>query len=102
MQYSKTQKPTLFLEDLKVSYQSLDTINPNSYTQVLPLKSKQSTISFQYKTIDLLHPKKIEYRWTLNADTSSWSHANSVLFRDLKPGNYTLFSTSKNFRKTTK
>ena len=84
----KTQKPTLFLEDLKVSYQSLDTINPNSYTQVLPLKSKQSTISFQYKTIDLLHPKKIEYRWTLNADTSSWSHANSVLFRDLKPGNY--------------
>ncbi|MDB4242004.1 histidine kinase [Polaribacter sp.] len=86
---SKAQKPTLFLEDLKVSYQSLDTIDPNSYTQILSLKSKQSTISFQYKTIDLLHPKKIEYRWTLNADSSSWSRANSVLFRDLKPGNYT-------------
>tara|TARA_B110000208_G_scaffold17073_1_gene20418 strand:+ start:6205 stop:8247 length:2043 start_codon:yes stop_codon:yes gene_type:complete len=84
----KAQKPTLFLEDIKVSYQSIDTINPNSYANVLKLKAKHSTISFQYKTINLLQPKKIEYRWTLNAETSNWSRTNSIVFRDLKPGNY--------------
>jgi hypothetical protein len=95
----KAQKPMLFLEDLKVSYQSLDTINPNNYTKVLPLKAKQSTISFQYKTIDLLHPKKIEYRWTLNVETSNWSRTNSILFRDLKPDNYTFSVQARNLEK---
>mgnify|MGYP001026013778 FL=1 len=95
----KTHKPSLFLEGLKVSYKALDTINPNDYKKVLPLKANQSTISFQYKTVDLLHPNKIEYRWTLNAETSSWSRTNSVLFRDLKPGNYTFSVQSRTLGK---
>ena len=86
---AELRKPILFIEDIQVSFQSLDSINPNNFDDILKLKAKQSTISFQYKTVNLLHPNKIEYRWTLNAETSNWSRTNSKLFRDLKPDNYT-------------
>ena len=86
---AELRKPILFIVDIQVSYETLDSINPNNFDGILKLKAKQSTISFQYKTVNLLHPNKIEYRWTLNAKTSNWSRTNSIVFRDLKPGNYT-------------
>ncbi len=86
--FYKSEKPIIFLEDIKVSYQSLDSINPNNYPKVLKLKTHQSTISFHFKTANVLHPKEIEYRWKLNEKTSNWSRSNTITFRDLASDNY--------------
>jgi hypothetical protein len=89
------QKPTVFIEDIKVNYQSLDSINPNKYNSILNLKASQSNVTFNYKTIAILSKKKIEYRWKLNNETSNWSSKDLVNFRNLKPGNYTFSIQSR-------
>ncbi len=98
---SKTEKktsknPQLFFENIEVSYQSLDSIDINSYTKPFALQATQNNISFSYKTVNLNYPKSVQYRWKLNKMFSSWSNNNNIHFANLKAGNYTFIAQSRN------
>lgn len=98
----KTIKPKLFFEDIEVSYQSIDSININEYSKnnnILKLKSKQTELSFSYKTIDLDHPNEVQYRFKLNHSAwSPWSLDKKQNFAGLTFGNYSFSAQSRNYR----
>jgi len=93
------QKPTLFIENIKINYLSLDSILVNSYQKTLQLKPQQNNLAFTFKTVDINHPKSIEYRWKLNKEFSPWSKNTTIHFANLTSGNYTFSVQSRNFEK---
>ncbi len=71
------KKPTLFFENIEVMNESLDTIQLQNFInekKVLKLKSNQNLLAFYFKTVDINHPKELEYRWKL--DNYKWSNWN--------------------------
>ncbi len=93
---TKTIKPTVYFENIEVAYQSIDTININKFNEVLQLKPSQNHLSFQFKSIDINHPKGIEYRWKLNRDFSPWSTEDDIDFPNLQYGEYELTVEARN------
>jgi len=91
-----TQKPQLFFDNIAIAYQPLDSINVNSYSKILQLQPSQNQISFSLATVDINHPKSIEYRWKLNGEFSPWSRNTTINFANLKSGNYTFIAQSRN------
>ena len=72
------KKPQLFLENVEVMNESLDSIPLQKFTvdkQLLKLKPTQNLLAFYFKTVDINHPNGIEYRWKL--DNYKWSNWNS-------------------------
>lgn len=92
----KLLKPFISFEELRVNNNSIDSITINNYYTPLELKPNENNISFQYKSIDLNHPKAIEYQWKLNDEVSNWSTNPQVDFANLSYGNYTIEVTSRN------
>ena len=98
----ETENPNIYLEDVKVAYKSVDTINLSAWTnsdKVLQLNPEQKQISFSFKTIDIDHPNGVEYRYKLNDnDWSSWSNSNSQDFSELNFGAHDFIVQSRNHR----
>lgn len=101
-QTSISQKPKVFFDDVKVAYQSVDSINLQDWTnsaKVLKLQPDQTQVSFSYKSIDLNHPNDIEYRSKLNeTEWSPWSKENTQNFSGLAYGSYEFTVVSRNSR----
>ncbi|MEY8849520.1 two-component regulator propeller domain-containing protein [Psychroserpens sp. XS_ASV72] len=97
-----TKTPVLFLEDVKVAYKSVDSINLLKSTNseyVLQLQPNQRQVSFSFKTIDLDHPDGIEYRYKLNNDGwSPWTVNNTQDFSELNFGKHDFTVQSRNYR----
>ncbi|MGS2725754.1 ligand-binding sensor domain-containing protein [Psychroserpens sp. BH13MA-6] len=97
-----TKKPELYLEDVKVAYKSLDSLNLGTWTnndKVLKLPPEQTQISFSYKTIDLDHPNGVEYRYKLNNNEwSPWTTNETQDFAELNFGAYNFMVQSRNYR----
>jgi len=91
-----TKKPIIAFEHIEVVYQSLDSIKINSYDKILQLNPNQNHISFSYKSVDLLDPNSILYRYKLNNRFSPWTKNSSVNFANLEAGNYIFYVQSKN------
>ena len=64
------KKPTIYFENIEVDYQSIDSLHNTIISNSIQLKPGQNNLSFNYKTIDLTHPNRIEYQWKLNDDVS--------------------------------
>jgi ligand-binding sensor domain-containing protein len=72
------QKPYLFLEEVEVMNENLDSIPLQQFTKqkkILRLESNQNLLAFYFKTVDINHPKELQYRWKL--DHSKWSNWNT-------------------------
>ncbi len=97
-----TIKPKLFFENIEVAYQTVDSINLNTWTNsnnVLKLKPTQTELSFSYKTIDLDHPNDIQYRIRLNnSEWSPWSSDNKQNLAGLAYGAHAFSAQSRNYR----
>lgn len=94
-----SQKPILNFENIKISNQSLDSIDKKYIGSILQLSPEQNQFSFVYKTVDINHPKRLEYQWELNENTSTWSKTNSINFANQPAGNYTFSVKSRNANK---
>ncbi len=96
------KKPNLFLEDVKVAYKSIDTINLSVWSnsnKILSLNPNQNQVSFSFKTIDVDHPNGIEYHYKLNeGDWSPWSASNTQDFSELNYGSHDFVVQSRNYR----
>ncbi len=97
-----TEKPKLFLEDVKVEFQSIDSLDFSVWTnskKILKLSPDQKQMSFSFKTVDLDHPNGVEYRYKLNDnDWSPWSKNNSQDLPELNFGTHDFYVQSRNHR----
>ena len=95
-------KPTLFFEDVEVAYQSVDSINLNTWIRnesILKLKPNQTELAFSYKTVDLDHPNDLEYRFRLNnSEWSPWSSESRQNLAGLAYGAHSFSAQSRNYR----
>lgn len=95
-------KPGIFLEDVKIAYESIDTIDFSHWVNsgnILKLKPEQRQISFTYKTVDIDNTNGVEYQYKLNDNAwSPWSSTNTQNFSELDYGNYTFSVRSRNHR----
>lgn len=98
----ETEKPIIYLEDVKVAFESVDSINLLDWTntnKVLQLNQDQKQVSFSFKTIDLDHPNGIEYRYKLNDDKwSPWSKIDTQDYSELNYGAHDFLVQSRNHR----
>ncbi|MDG1527847.1 MAG: histidine kinase [Polaribacter sp.] len=92
-------KPTIHFEKIEVSNQSVDSIQKQFKKSVLELSPNQNNISFNFKTIDINQPKRIEYQLTLNEIKSKWSSNNAINLANQSPGKYTFSVKSRNASK---
>ena len=95
-------RPILYLEDVKVAFKSVDSINLLNWTntdKVLQLNPDQKQVSFSFKTVDLDHPNGVEYRYKLNDGIwSPWSTINTQDYSELNYGNHDFVVQSRNHR----
>ncbi len=96
------ETPNIYFKSIEVANKTLDTLNLKSWTnhnKVLQLKPEQNQVSFSYKTIDIDHPKGIQYRYKLNdSKWSHWSNINTQNFSDLAYGKYLFSVQARNYR----
>lgn len=93
---SKKVKPTIYFENIEVDYRTIDSIDINSFSEILQLKPTNNNLSFQFKSIDINHPEGIEYQWTLNETNRPWSADGSINFPNLKDGSYEFTVKARN------
>lgn len=90
---SNDQNPTIYFENLLVNNQNKDSfLDSNTSIKFSP---SENNISINFKTVDLINPKKIQYRFKLIHGFSAWSTNNSVQFSNLNAGKYTFEIQSK-------
>ncbi|WP_299223422.1 two-component regulator propeller domain-containing protein [uncultured Psychroserpens sp.] len=98
----ESQKPNLFIEEISVNNKSIDTIDFSSWIntdKVLKFNPNQRQVSFTYKTVDLDHPKGVEYRYKLNDnDWSSWTTNRIQDLPELNFGAHSFIVQSRNYR----
>ncbi|WP_460220339.1 sensor histidine kinase [Psychroserpens sp. MEBiC05023] len=96
------EKPIIYLEDVKVAFKSIDSIDLASWTNtknILQLNPEQTQVSFSYKTVDLDHPNGIEYRYKLNDNNwSPWSPITTQDYSELNFGSHDFVVQSRNHR----
>ncbi|MFY0631104.1 MAG: histidine kinase [Flavobacteriaceae bacterium] len=99
----KKVKPTISFEKIEVAYEALDSININNYSSILQLKPTENHLSFQFKSVDVNHPKGIEYRWKLdkkfklsNSEYNPWGSKDFIDFANLNSGNYKFTVQARN------
>ena len=92
----KKSAPTISFENIEVTYQTLDSLNINDYSKTLQLKPTENHLSFQFKSIDINHPKGIEYRWKLDDEYSPWTSKDFIDFANLDDGQYTFTVQARN------
>jgi two-component system sensor histidine kinase LytS len=91
--YSNSHKPVIYFESLFVNNQNTDSLLSAKNTTTF--SPSENNISIYFKTVDLLNPRKIKYRYKLDHKFSSWSTNNSVQFANLNAGKYTFEIQSK-------
>ena len=95
-------KPRIYFENISVGYQPLDSLslyNGINKKSALHLKPDEDQISFHYRTVDLDHPKEIEYRFKLNeSEWSPWSTSNQQSLVGLAFGTHRFSVQSRNYR----
>ncbi len=96
------EKPKLFIQDVKVEFESLDSINISVWinsSKVLQLNPDQRQMSFSFKTVDLDHPNGVDYRYKLNKNEwSPWSKNNTQDLPELNFGAHDFLVQSRNYR----
>lgn len=96
------KKPIIYLEDLKVAYNSVDSVNLMEWTnsdKVWQLSPEQTQVSFSFKTIDLNHADGVAYRYKLNDNEwSAWTSNNTQEFSELNFGEHRFNVQSRNHR----
>ncbi len=95
--------PKVYFKTIKVaSNKTIDAIDLKKWTnnnKIVQLKPEQNRLSFVFKTVDVDHPKDIEYRYKLNKNEwSSWSTNNELDFPGLAYGDYQFSVQSRNYR----
>ncbi len=90
--------PSIFFEGIDSMNKSLPSawFSGSDSTAVLQLKPNENLLTFNYKTVDINHPKEIKYRWKIdNSDWSSWtSDTNINIASDY--GNHSFSAQSRN------
>jgi len=102
---SNDKNPTVCFENLLINNQNVDSLlynNNNNNNTSIKLSPTENNISINFKTVDLLNPKKIKYRFKLVGLFSSWTANSSVQFANLNAGNYTFEIQSKIDKKLSK
>lgn len=98
----RSHAPSIYFENIEVSYKSIDSINLNQWVQeekVLQLTPEQTELSFDYITVDIDHPQDIEYRFKLNnSEWSDWSTDSKQNLAGLAYGPHTFTAQSRNYR----
>ena len=97
----KKSKPTISFEKIEVAYQAVDSININQFSEVLQLKPNQNHLSFQFKSVDINHPKGIEYRYKLNrndldSEFSPWTSKDFIDYANQTDGTYEFVVQARN------
>ena len=92
----KKVKPSITFESVEVAYQTIDSININKYMKTLQLKPSQNHLSFQFKSIDINHPKGIEYRYKLIGEFSPWSSKDFIDLPNLSSDTYSFTVQARN------
>jgi ligand-binding sensor domain-containing protein/two-component sensor histidine kinase len=98
---TKTIKPTIYFEKIAVGFQAVDSIDVNHFDGVLALEPKENDLTFQFKSVDINHPKGVQYRRKLNrgqsdGEFSPWSSEESINFANLRAGNYAFTVQARN------
>ncbi len=98
---TETQKPTITFEDVSVDYVSVYDSNHVTWTpnNTLELQPAQDQISFAYRTVDLMHPKEVTYRYQLdNNDWSPWTESTLFDWPGIGFGDHIFKVQSRNHR----
>lgn len=85
-------KPTVHFENLQVNHNNVDSL---FVVKNIKLSHLENNIAISFKTIDILNPKKITYRYKLTDNFSPWSSNNNIQFANLNTGRYTFQVQSK-------
>lgn len=92
----QSSKPSIFFENIEVAYKPLDTVDINKFNNILQLEPLQNHLSFQFKSVDINHPKGIEYKYSLNENESPWTSKDFIDYGNLKDGEYKFSVKSRN------
>jgi len=92
-------KPELTIDAIEVDYQPI--FNHNEFSvnnnKRLKLNPDQNNLSISFRSIDLLHPNDVEYRWKVNfADWSPWNRQPRVTLANMEHGRYHFQVQSRN------
>ena len=94
--------PTVYFTNVEERYKNIDSLNLKEWTnsnKVLQLKPDQTQLGFSFRTVDLDHPKQIEYRFKLDdTDWSPWVKERKQNFAGLGYGGHTFSVQSRNHR----
>ena len=85
-------KPVIHFENLQINHKNIDSLFVVKNSK---LSSIENNISITFKTVDILNPKKIKYRYKLVNSFSPWSSNNTVQFPNINAGKYTFQVQSK-------
>lgn len=88
-----SKKPQIHIEKIYIN-NKLKSVKKESNKPVI-LAPNENNILFNFKTVDILSPQNISYRYQFNNGFSEWNTNNQVQFAALKPGKYTLKIQSK-------
>ncbi len=95
-------QPKVYFTGVEERYKNIDSLNLKDWTnsdKILQLTPEQTQLGFSFRTLDLDHPKEIEYRTKLD-DTkwSPWVKENKQNFAGLAFGSHTFSVQSRNYR----
>jgi ligand-binding sensor domain-containing protein/two-component sensor histidine kinase len=98
---AKKIQPNIYFEKIEVGFQAIDSIDINNFEDVLSLQPKENDVSFQFKSVDINHPKDVQYRRKLtrggsNGEFSPWSSEESINFANLRAGTYEFTVQARN------
>jgi len=85
-------KPNIYFENLQINHQNVDFL---LIAKKVNFSNSENNISITFKTVNLLKPKKIQYRYKLNGNFSPWSANNTIQFPNLNAGKYIFEVQSK-------
>lgn len=84
--------PIVHFENLQINHENFNNLLLNNRAK---LSSIQNNISVSFKTVNLLNPYDVKYRYSLNDQFSPWLTTNTVQYPKLNSGNYTFKIQSK-------
>ncbi len=87
------KKPQIHFEKIYIN-NKLKSLKKENKKPII-LAPNENNILLNFKTVDILSPQKINYRYQFNNGFSEWNTNNQIQFAALKPGRYTLKIQSK-------
>lgn len=87
-----SRNPTIHFENLQINYQNVDSLLVMNKRK---LSATQNNIGIYFKTVNVISPKDVKYRYKLMGEFSPWSYNNNVQFPNLNSGLYNFQVQSK-------